>query len=295
MKRVFMALLIVLTAGLLIGCNKTSGKKIGFAASTLTNPFFVDVKEGAEKALEGTEYTLVALGANDDAATQANQVGDLIAQGVEILLLNPVNSETVGPLIKEANDAGIPVITFDRVADEGVVVAHVASDNTAGGKLAGEYLKGLWDEESVVLEIMGQTGASAATERSAGFREAFGAANITQSQTANWDKTDANELTEAFLAANNNPKKVFVFAANDNMALGAVEALKANTNVEDYIVVGFDAINDALESIEAGELNATVAQKPRLIGEKAVLAALDYLSGKTIDKVIPIELELIKK
>ena len=293
-------LILMLSVFIVFGfaaCKATPKKsmKIGFAASTFTNPFFNDIKAGIEGVLKGSGYTLVSLGADNDASKQAAQIEDLISQKVDLILLNPVDSTTVGTKIAEANTAGIPVITVDRSAASGTVVAHVASDNVAGGKMAGEFLKTFYTADFKVLELLGQAGASAATDRSAGFQGVFGAANITKSITANWSRAEGQSVTEAFLAANGNPAKVLVFAANDEMALGAVQALKANTAVKEFKVVGFDAITDAVNAVNAGEMAATVAQQPVQIGAVAAQSALDYLAGKTVAKSVPVALSLVTK
>lgn len=298
MKKIFSIMLIAFLVLGLGACTPGTDEdepsmKIGFAASTFTNPFFNDIEDGIKSVLAGTDYELVSLGADNDAAKQAAQIEDLIAQKVDLILLNPVDSTTVGTKILEANAAGIPVITVDRSADSGEVVAHVASDNVLGGKMAGEFLKTFYAEGFKVLELLGQPGASAATDRSKGFQEVFGAALINQSVTANWSRAEGQSVTEAFLAAQGNPAKVLVFAANDEMALGAVQALKASTAVTEFKVVGFDAIPDALAAVTAGDMEATVAQQPFEIGVKAAQAALDYLDGKTVAKNIPVELALV--
>lgn len=292
---VFVLFLIVGLSACSSDPTPTKSMKIGFAASTFTNPFFNDIKDGIESVLPGTGYTLVSLGADNDASKQAAQIEDLITQKVDLILLNPVDSTTVGTKIAEANAAGIPVITVDRSAETGQVVAHVASDNVLGGKMAGEFLKSFFSEDYKVLELLGQPGASAATDRSKGFQEVFGASNINQSITANWSRAEGQSVTEAFLSAQGNPAKVLVFAANDEMALGAVQALLASSFVTEYKVVGFDAIDDAVAAVNAGTMEATVAQQPFEIGVQAAKAALDHLSGKTVQTSIPVELALIKK
>lgn len=292
---VFVLFLIVGLSACSSDPTPTKSMKIGFAASTFTNPFFNDIKDGIESVLPGTGYTLVSLGADNDASKQAAQIEDLITQKVDLILLNPVDSTTVGTKIAEANAAGIPVITVDRSAETGQVVAHVASDNVLGGKMAGEFLKAFFSEDYKVLELLGQPGASAATDRSKGFQEVFGASNINQSITANWSRAEGQSVTEAFLSAQGNPAKVLVFAANDEMALGAVQALLASSFVTEYKVVGFDAIDDAVAAVNAGTMEATVAQQPFEIGVQAAKAALDHLSGKTVQQSIPVELALIKK
>ena len=298
MKKLLVVLLVAFVSFGLAGCKKDEDElKIGFAASTFTNPFFNDIEDGIKSVLDDTDYELVSLGADNDAAKQAGQIEDLIAQGVDLILLNPVDSTTVGTKIQEANDAGIPVITVDRGADTGVVVAHVASDNVAGGEMAATYLASICADGTPVLELTGQAGASAATDRSAGFQSIFGAANIDQTITANWSRADGQTVTEAFISAQGNPTAICVFAANDEMALGVVNAIKANSNMDiaDSSVVGFDAIADALASVTAGELMATVEQQPFEIGKLAAEAAIDYLDGETVTENIPVDLALITK
>ncbi len=297
MKKVLSLIFIVLGIFALSACHKAEQKKIGFAASTFTNPFFNDIQDGILSVLNDSDYKLVSLGADNDAAKQASQVEDLISQKVDLILLNPVDSTTVGTIIKEANDAGIPVITVDRSAETGTVIAHVASDNVAGGTMAATYLKSVCPAGTPVLELIGQAGASAAIDRKAGFEAEFGVDNITQAITANWDRATAQTVTEAFLTAQNSPASVCVFGANDEMALGAVQAIKANptTSITDSFIVGFDAIDDAVNAIQAGDMSATVAQQPVEIGKDAAQTALDYLAGKSVQSNIPVALSLITK
>lgn len=298
MKKLLTLLLVVVSVVVLSACRKEESQmKIGFAASTFTNPFFNDIKDGMLSVLEDSDYELVSLGADNDAAKQAGQIEDLIAQNVDLILLNPVNSTTVGTKIKEANEAGIPVITVDRSAESGEIVAHVASDNVAGGEMAATYLKSVCPSGAPVLELTGQAGASAAIDRSAGFQNVFGVGNISQSITATWSRAEGQTVTEAFLAAQENPESICVFAANDEMALGAVQAIKANsvTSITTSLVVGFDAIDDAVSAVESGDMAATVAQQPFEIGKVAAQTALDYLADKAVEKNIPVELALIKK
>ena len=297
MKKISVLLILLLMVFGLTACTQEAEKEkvIGFASSTFTNPFFNDIQTGIEGVLEGTGYTLVALGADNDASKQAGQIEDLIAQKVDLILLNPVDSTTVGTMIDKANAAGISVITVDRSAESGEVVAHVASDNVAGGVVAGDFLKALYTADYKVLELLGQPGASAATDRSAGFQSSFGADKIDQSITANWSRAEGQSVTEAFLASQGNPAYVIIFAANDEMALGAVEALKANAAVMEYHIVGFDAIEDAVNAVTAGEMDATVAQQPVEIGAVAAQAALDFLAGTTVDKNQPVALSLVTK
>ncbi len=292
MKKLFGLVAIGASAFALSSCGDTA-PTIGYAASTLTNSFFVDIQNGIEASLEGTEYELIAFGADDDSAKQASQIEDLIARNVEIIILNPVDSTTVATSIELANEAGIKVITVDRAADGADVLSHIASDNVAGGALAGEEMKTSCPSGSSILELQGVPGASATTDRGNGFNSIVSPDNKI---TANFNRAEGQTATESWLQTQSSGS-VCIFAHNDEMALGAIAAIEANSNfqIANSVVIGFDAIADATASVEAGKMHATVAQNPTLIGELAGEAAVDYLAGEQIAATIPVDLELIKK
>ncbi|MCP1144403.1 ribose ABC transporter substrate-binding protein RbsB [Lysinibacillus endophyticus] len=266
--------------------------KIGFSISTLNNPFFVTLSEGAKEnaSNEGAEISIID--AQDDASKQAADVEDLIQQGVDLILINPVDSSAIGSAVESANAAGIPVITVDRSTESGEVVAHIASDNVAGGVLAGEYLLEQVGEGAKVAMLEGIAGSSAARDRGEGFLKAVdGKVELVSSLTANFDRGEGLTVMENMLQAN--PGIEAVFAQNDEMALGALEAIKAAN--KKIVVIGFDATDDALAKIEAGEMAASVAQKPEEIGKAAIETAVKYLNGETVEEFVPVDLELVKK
>ena len=113
---------------------------IALVISTLANPFFVTLKEGAEKQAKALDYDLVVLDSQNDPAKELANVEDISVRGVKILLINPTDSDAVGNAIAVANQKKLPVITLDRAANKGQVIAHIASDNTAGGEMAGNYI-----------------------------------------------------------------------------------------------------------------------------------------------------------
>lgn len=265
--------------------------KIGFSISTLNNPFFVTLNDGAkEKAAElGAELTIID--AQDNAAKQASDVEDLIQQGVDLIMINPTDSEAVASAVEAANLAGIPVITVDRNAEGGEVLAHIASDNVAGGELAAEYLVELVGKDAKVAELEGISGSSAARDRGAGFNKiAAEQLDIVAKQTANFNRGEGLTVMENILQGQ--PDIQGVFAHNDEMALGALEAIK--TSSKDIVVIGFDATDDAVQAVEDGTLAGTVAQKPELIGETAIDIAVKALKGEEVDEFVPVELELVK-
>lgn len=272
--------------------DKDGSFKIGLSVSTLNNPFFVTLSDGAKAKAEELGATLTVVDAQDNAAKQASDVEDLIQQGVDLILINPTDSEAVVATVEAANAADIPVITVDRSSEGGDVVAHIASDNIAGGELAGEYLLELVGEGAQVVELEGIAGSSAARDRGEGFNNiANEKLDVVAKQTANFNRAEGLTVMENILQGN--PDVKAVFAHNDEMALGALEAIEAAG--KDILVVGFDATEDAVKSVEDGKLAGTVAQKPDLIGQKAVEAAIKSLKGEKVEASIPVELELIKK
>lgn len=313
MKSMFKGILFAIMAVVLLaGCSldqnskdtggesKDSGSKdekikIGLSISTLNNPFFVTLKEGAEKEAKSQGIDITTVDAQNDPAKQVSDIEDLIQQGIDVLLVNPTDSAAITAAIESANNANIPVITVDRSAEGGEVVAHIASDNAAGGKMAGEFLSEKLGGSGKVIELEGIPGSSAARERGKGFNEAIAAATgieVVAKQPANFDRSQGLSVMENLLQSNKDIQAVF--AHNDEMALGAVEALKA-AGLDDVIVVGFDATDDAVKAVEGGTMAATVAQKPELIGQQAVKTAVDVKGGKEVEEFIPVELELIKK
>ncbi|WP_080872908.1 ribose ABC transporter substrate-binding protein RbsB [Oceanobacillus timonensis] len=270
--------------------------KIGLSISTLNNPFFVTVRDGAQAAAEEAGYEVVTADAQDDPSTQLSDIEDLIQQDIDILLVNPVDSDAIVSAVESANSSDIPVITVDRSAEGGEVVTHIASDNVAGGEMAGEFIAEQLSEEGNVVELEGISGASATRERGEGFHnvvDEMDGIEVVANQSANFDRTEGLSVMENIIQGTEDIDAVF--SHNDEMALGAIEALQAQNMLEDVTVVGFDATDDAVASVEEGVMDATIAQQPDLIGERAIEAAGQVVNGETVEDFIPVELELISE
>jgi len=301
----FLSMLVValMIMSLIVGCGKNEPaaadnenkevKTIGLAISTLNNPFFVDLEAGAKAKAAELNVKLVTLDSQDDSATEMSNVEDLINQGVDIIMINPTDSDAVKGAVEAANKANIPVITLDRGANGGEVVSHIASDNVAGGKLAGGYIIELLGGKGKVVELEGIPGASAARDRGQGFNEAIDGSDIevVAKQTANFDRAEGLTVMENILQAQ--PEIDAVFAHNDEMALGAMEAVKASGR--DIYVVGFDATDDAKAAVESGDMAATVEQLPKEIGSLGIDTAVKVLNGKKVEEMIPVNLQLVTK
>ena len=269
---------------------------VGLSLSTLNNPFFVDLRDGAQAAAKKMNVNLVVVDAQNDSAREASQIEDLIQKKVAVIAINPTDSDAIVPTIKKINAVRIPVITVDRGANGGVVAAHIASDNVAGGKMAAQYVaKRLKGKGSVVM-LEGIAGTSAARDRGKGFRDglkAYPGIRLVAVQTADFDRAKGLSVMENILQAQ---KKIdAVFAQNDEMALGAIQAIAAAKREKEMFVVGFDAIGDALAAIKAGTMAATIAQQPKEMGRLAVENAVRIVKKQPVKKFTPVPLKLVTK
>lgn len=265
--------------------------KIGVSLSTLNNPFFVSIREGVEEAAKDANAKTIITDAQNDSSAQNNQVEDLITQKVDLIIINPVDSTAISTSVKKANEANIPVICVDRNSDEGEIVSLIASNNVEGGKLAGEFILEKIGENAEVIQLEGIPGASSTRERGEGFKKATdGKINLLASQTANFDRAEGMTVMENLLQAQ--PDVKAVFCQNDEMALGAIEAIKASG--KDIVVVGFDGNEDAINAVKEGSMSATVAQKPKEMGKIALETAIKYLKGEKVEEKVDSPLELIK-
>lgn len=306
MKKLVSLLLSILMICSLAGCgividgeggstgSKASGASgaIGLSISTQNNPFFVTLAEGAKKAAKQAGVPLTVVDASDDATKQVSDIEDLVSKNVSVLIVNPVDSDAVTGAVEAAIAKGVRVISVDRVVNGVDIDCQIASDNVAGAELATQYIVDTLGENVKTAELVGTSGASAAIDRSQGFHNiADKKLKVVASQTADFDRTQGMTVMENMLQADSSIQAVF--AGNDEMALGAVEAISGAK--KDVLVVGFDATDDAIEAIRQGRMGATIAQQPDLIGSTAVENAIRLTKGESIPKEIPVEVTLITK
>ena len=274
--------------------NALAKDTLAMVVSTLNNPFFVTMKEGAEKKANELGYNLIVLDSQNDPAKELANVEDLTVRGVKVLLINPTDSAAVANAVAMANRSNLPVITLDRGAEKGKVVSHIASDNVAGGKMAGDFIAEKLGKQAKVIELEGIAGTSAARERGAGFKQAIEAhqLQLLAAQPADFDRTKGLNVMENLLAAQ--PQVQAVFAQNDEMALGALRALQA-AGKENVLVVGFDGTEDGIKAVQRGKLAATIAQQPDQIGSIGVETADKVLKGQAVEANIPVPLKVVTK
>jgi ribose transport system substrate-binding protein len=297
MKRVLALVAALAAAAVFAGCGGDGaegedGQTLALSVSTLNNPFFVTLRDGAQAAADEAGVELIVADAQDDASQQQNDLQNFVTQQVDVILVNPVDSDAVVPAVEAANDAGIPVIALDRGASGGELATTIASDNVQGGQLAGEELIELVGEGQVA-QLEGIPGTSAARDRGEGFQQAIDAQDAVElvaSQPANFERSQGLNVMQNLIESN--PEISGVFAQNDEMALGAIQALGERAGSEVY-VVGFDATEDGLDAVREGTMNATVAQQPDEIGRLGVENAIMVIDGESVDEEIPVEVNLV--
>jgi len=265
---------------------------VAFVPKALNSPFWAAMEAAALREAEAQDVHLVSLAADreTDVERQYQIIENLIQQGVDAILLAPSGSKELVPAIRKANDAGIPVLLIDTRIDEAAaesvgaeVVTYIGSDNFEGGAVAGRYLAAALGGDGQIAIIEGISGHETADQRRLGFLsgiEGFPGVRVVASQTANWERALAYDVAENLLQAH--PELDAIFAANDEMALGAVEAIAAAGRLDDVSVIGFDAIPDALANIRSGRLQGSVAQFSGEMGRLGVLHAAELLRNGVV-------------
>ncbi|GAA3997621.1 hypothetical protein GCM10022247_17110 [Allokutzneria multivorans] len=285
---------LALTAACGGGAGNSSGGEITVAlsVSTLNNPFFVQLRDGAQEAAKALGVKLVVQDAQNDPATQVNQVQTFTTQGVKAIIINAVESDQATPAAKAAENAKIPVVAVDRAVNNAKIASQIASDNVAGGKLAAEALAKAIGGAGDVVVLQGTPGTSAARDRGQGFADGIKASagiKVAAQQAADFDRSKGLEVTTSLLPTQAALKGLF--AQNDEMALGAIKALGGR----DVKVVGFDATKDGLDAIEAGTMAATIAQQPRELGKLAVEQAVKAAKGEQVTAKVDVPVKVVTK
>ena len=271
------------------------GQTITLAVSTLNNPFFITLRDGAQEAADAAGATLEVVDAQNDAATQQNQLANAATQGVDAVIINPVDSEAAAAAVTPVLDADIPVIAVDRSVEGKDVNSTVSSDNVAGGKQAAEALAEAMGGKGKVIVLQGVAGTSASRDRGKGFEEgiaAFPDIEVVAMQPANFDRAQGLDVATNLLESN--ADVTGIFAENDEMALGALQALGDRAG-KDVFVVGFDGTEDGLKAVADGTMVATIAQQPAELGKVAVEQALKAIEGEELPAQQPVEVVTVTK
>lgn len=283
----------------------TKDYNIGVLEITLANPFWVTMKEGYKDvaAEYGFEVDVLAAPSESDTSGQLNFLETMVNKNYDALVISPITPFNLIPGVESATRKGIPVISVGTWLDEEVaaesgakVEAVYSSDFEGQGYLGGRYivekLKAHGGGKVAIIE--GIPGASQGEARKAGAMRAFEedpSIKLIATQPGDWDRTKALNITMNLIQAN--PDLRGIFCANDTMALAAVEALKAAGKKDQVVVVGVDYIPEALASMQAGDLDASVAQSPYLFGYVGGAAALKVLEGQTLPEGVSIPIALV--
>ena len=260
------------------------------------NPFWAAVQRGAEaKGKEvGVDVTVLAPPTESDVAAQISQIEDQLAKGIKGLVLAPTDPNALAPVVDEAIKSKVPVVFVDTKGTNSGVT-YIGTDNVAGAALAAKYICDNVPKGSEVALITGIVTQSTGKARADGGRSGLTdcGLKIVAEQSGEWDRAKGLSVMENIITGNPNIKAVF--ASNDNMALGATEALKSAGMLDKVMVVGFDANPDAAASILAGEMKASVAQNPANMGAIGVESILKLAKGETLPPVIDTGTVLVTK
>jgi ribose transport system substrate-binding protein len=313
MSRTVIALALLTLLGLpLTGCNRTPPEsasggrpRVALVMKTLNSPFFLDMKAGAVAAAKelGVDLVVQAPERELDVEKQMQIVENLIQTRISALCLTPSGSKELVPVIGKANKANIPVIVVDSRLDEATVkadgaryVSFIGSDNYEGGKIAGRHVLSLFPGGAKVVLLEGIPGHETQDNRMRGFRDAVAGAaqiQIVASQTANAERDQGFNVMQNLLQAHRQIDAVF--AGNDLMALGALEAASAAGRSGGIKFLGFDAIDEARKEIAAGRMEGSIAQNPAAMGRQAVATAVKVLQGESVPDYLPVAIELITR
>jgi len=263
--------------------------KIGFSQGTMESSWRVNMVEGNKKYAEANlpDVELIVTNGENDASKQVSDVESLIAQGVKTLIISPVTADALTPVVKQAMDAGIPVVTLDRKVNTDVTL-HIGADNVLIGKTAGEFVCQTLNGKGNVIEIQGTAGASATVDRHDAFHKVLAEkcpdVKVVADQVANYVREPAIKFMEDMLQRFKPGEIQLVYAHNDDMALGAVTALEAAGRLSEVKVVGIDGENAAYDAIKAGKMVATFTY--HFVAPEGIQYGDKIAKGEKLDKEI---------
>jgi ribose transport system substrate-binding protein len=297
MKRFLVLLLFILSLSF-IGCEKEPDKNekvIGISLLTRGHIFYKDLEEAFIKEAEKNNYRLIINSGEFDPGKQIDQIENFISRKVDAIIVCPADSRGIGSGIRKANEAGIPVFTADIASEEGEVVSHIASDNFAGGRLAGEYMIKLLKGKGKIA-IINKPAVTSVLDRVAGFMDAISKApeiEVVADVNGLGLRDKSLQVTSDVLQAN--PKLDGIFGINDDSALGALDAIK-QFNRKGIVLIGYDATPPAVDEImTGGPFKADVIQYPEKIGVITIQTIKAHFEGNKVEPLIPVEVGIIDR
>lgn len=272
--------------------SSAGGKVFGYAVQDLGNQYWVTVANGVKDEAKAKGIDVVVMDARTDAARELSNIDDMIQKKVDAILLSPWDTNSGANAVAAANKAKIPVFVLDIGVASGEIESLIVSDNLKGGRMAGEYVASKLAPKAEVAHISCQPGYVIPALRGQGFKEVMKEKGfeLVASQTAESQRAKGMDVMQNILQAH--PNLAAVFAENDEMALGAVEAIAAAGKTKQVTVVGFDGTADAVAAIKEGRMAGSVAQQPYEMGKLGVDTAIAFLDGKKPEKetYVPVKL-----
>ncbi|MBZ0284723.1 MAG: ABC transporter substrate-binding protein [Anaerolineae bacterium] len=299
MRSAKLSLIVLLLLALIVPFAKAqdggAGLTIGFSQIGSESAWRTAFTDAVKAEAEARGINLLFSDAQQSQENQIAAIRAWLAQGdVNAIILAPVIASGWDDVLQEAADAGVPVVIVDRNVDSdpALFVTRVSSDFVHEGRLAASWLVQATSGNCNIVELYGTVGSAAAEDRHTGFQDVlnlFPSMQITRSETGNFVRTEGKAVMESILSSEDPANICAVFAHNDDMAIGAIEAIKEAGLVpaQDILIVSVDAIPDIFVSMDAGETNATVELSP-FMGGPAFDAAIAFLNGEEVPKWIPV-------
>jgi ribose transport system substrate-binding protein len=306
-----LAVLVALT--LSAGCNRSGRResssseakgtaaakhsfRVGYSAAGLIDRLQVAWSDAVKESVQAAGGEVLLVDSQNKIAKQIADIEDLLAQNVDLLIVNPVDEAGIGVAILAANRAGVPVITIDRNGGAGQIVAKVGFDNYQAGFDAGEFIAKRNGYKGHVAQIMGMAGGNETRQRADGFRDAiakYPAMKIVFQQHGDWDTSKAQALTDDLLTSH--PDVVGIWAHADSMVMGAVRALKMAGKRDQVVTVGMGMFGGAPAAIKAGDLTASWYLHPEQLGKAAGEAAAKIHRGEKVEPMIRTPMTFVTK
>ena len=292
-------ILFALSALALLGCAKkavTTRPQVGVTLLTEGHVFYQDLKRGMQQTADSLGVDLHIVAGEWDLARQTSQVQNFITQGMNAIVIAPVDSRGIVSAVEDANRANIPVFTADIAAAGGQVVSHIASDNAQGGRLVGEYLAKRLNGHGAVA-ILDQPTVTSVIDRVRGFREALaaypGIRIVAAPAVERGIREVAKQKTDNLIQSQ--PLLAAIFGSNDDCALGALASVRA-AGRSNIVIVGFDATPEARTAIvENTALKADAIQYPVEIGRRTIEAIVAHLRGQQVPALIPVRVGIVDR
>jgi inositol transport system substrate-binding protein len=294
------AAVLLLTAAV-AGCNQKQNAEnqphritVGISYQNLQNEFIINIQDSVRAEAQKLNVDLIESDGQGKAENQISQVEDFITRGVDAVILNPYDKEGSAHAVDLAVQAHKPIVVVNAIVSNlDKANAYVGSEDAEAGKIAAQRIMDVLHGKGNIAVIHGPNGHSAEVQRSEGIRQVLAKypdAKIVLEQTANWDRAQALNLMENWLASGQ--KIDAVIAQNDEMALGALKAIQSAGKQNDIAVIGIDAIPDALKAVADGKMVGTVFQDAKGQGAMAVDLAVQLAQGKQVshDNYIPFQL-----